>query len=307
MPASLPRLGSAAMRALWGLAWFALSCAGCGGPPASRFPDAEAALSRMRATYACSRGLVGDAKIDFMDSRGRVRGNISILASLPDRTRLDAFSPFGVSLSTLTTDQGNFAYFDLKQRRFLEGPASPCNIARFTQVPMPAFALVQLLRGEAPVLKHAAGQSELAWNSGWLARGSYRVRVRGQYESEQDIDLVPHPDDFARPWQDQRVRVLRIALAQQGIPLYRVQFEGHGTAMTAKTRQDPDGIDPDIPPSGPACSAEIPRRIRIVMPEDERDLVIHFDRVEHNPPLVSGAFRQVRPDGAAHAWAECQP
>lgn len=293
------------------LARIALSCAGvvllaaCGGPPASQFPDAEAALSRMRATYACSRGLVGDAKVDLIDDHARVRGNVSILASLPDRTRLDAFSPFGVSLSTLTTDRGNFAFFDLKRRSFLEGQASPCNIARFTQVPMPAFALVQLLRGEAPVLMHEATQSSLAWNSGWISGGAYRVDVLGKHESRQTIELVPHPDDYGRPWQEQRIRVLKVNLEQQGIPLYRVEFDEHRAAQTAKTREDPDGIDPPIPPSGPTCSAEIPRRIRIVMPTDDRDLVIHFDRVEHNPPLVADAFRQVRPDGASYSRAEC--
>jgi hypothetical protein len=285
---------------------FALSLAGCGGAPRSKFPDAAAAIARMRATHACSLGLVGEAKADFMDSRGRVRGNVSILAALPDRTRLDVFSPFGVSLSTLTTDQGQFAFFDLEQKSYIEGPASPCNIARFTQVPMPPFALVQLLRGEAPVLKHASGQTNLAWSSGFFGGGRYRVEVRGQHESVETIEMVPHPDDFDRPWQQQRVRVLRVALEQQGIALYQAELEGHRPTETARTRQDPDGIDPDIPPSGPACSAEVPRRLRLVVPDGSRDLVIHFERVEHNPPLVAGAFHQVRPDGARFSRAQCR-
>jgi len=279
---------------------------GCGGAPRSRFPDAEAALARMRATHACSRGLMGEAKADFIDSRGRVRGNVSILVALPDRTRLDVFSPFGVSLSTLTTEQGQFAFFDLGQKLYIEGPASPCNIARFTQVPMPPFALVQLLRGEAPVLKHVSTEASIAWSSGLFGGGRYRVEIRGQYESLETIDIVPHPDDFERPWQEQRVRVLRVDLAQQGLELYQAELEGHRTAETAKTRQDPDGLDPDLPPSGPACSAEVPRRMRLVVPDGSRDLVLHFDRVEHNPPLVTGAFRQIRPDGVRVSRADCR-
>jgi hypothetical protein len=284
----------------------AAAVAGCGRAPASRFPDAEAAIARMRATLACSRGLVGEAKVDFMESRGRVRGSVSILAALPDRTRVDVFSPFGVSLSTLTTDQGHFAFFDLEHKRFLEGPASPCNVARFTQVPMPPFALVQLLRGEAPILKHSPEQANIAWTSGWFGGGSYRMEVRGQYEALETIEFVPHPQDFERPWQQQRVRVLRVAVEQQGIALYQVEFASHGAAQTAKTREDPDGIDPPIPPSGPACSADVPRRIRLVMPDGNRDLVIHFAAVEHNPPLVDGAFRQLQPDGVSFSRAECQ-
>lgn len=284
----------------------ALAVAGCVGAPRSKFPDAEAALSRMHATLACSRGLVGEAKADFMDKRGRVRGSLSILAALPDRTRLDVFSPFGASLSTLTTDDGQFAFFDLEQRNFVVGPASPCNIARFTQVPMPPFALVQLLRGEAPVLKHSRGQSQIDWSSGVFGGGRYRLEVHGQYESLETIEMVPHPDDFERPWQEQRVRVLRVELAQQGIALYQAELEDHRAASTAKIRQDPDGIDPDIPPSGPVCSAEVPRRMRLVVPDGKSDLVIHFERVEHNPPLVTGAFRQVRPDGVRVTRADCR-
>jgi hypothetical protein len=284
----------------------AAAIVGCGRSPVSRFPDAEAAISRMRATLACSRGLVGEAKVDFMDNRGRVRGNVSILAALPDRTRVDVFSPFGVSLSTLTTDQGYFAFFDLEHKRYLEGLASPCNIARFTQVPMPAFALVQLLRGEAPVLKHSVGQANLSWTSRWFSAGSYRIEVHGEHEALETIELVPHPEDFERPWQQQRVRVLRVVLEQQGYSMYEAEFAGYRVAQTAKTREDPDGLDPPISPSGPACSAETPRRIRLVMPDGNRDLVIHFETVEHNPPLVEGAFRQLRPDGVSFSRAECR-
>lgn len=305
MPNSLARLRLVSELAARHVVLLALVLTGCGGAPKSRFPDGEAAIARMRESHACSRGIVGDAKVDYMDDRGRVRGNVSILASLPDSTRLDAFSPFGVSISTLTTNHGEFAYFDLRQRTFLEGRAIPCNIARFTQVPMPAFALVQLLRGEAPIVKHAVGGTELSWHSSWLSQGSYRLRVYGQNEAVQSIDLLPHPDDFDRPWQQQRVRVLRIALEQQKIPLYRVEFEDHRVAVTSKPRVDPDGLDPDVPPSGPVCTAEVPRRMRIVMPEQERDLVIHFERVEHNPPIVPGAFQQVRPGGVLVSWAEC--
>jgi hypothetical protein len=241
-----------------------------------------------------------------MDGRGRVRGSVAILASLPDRTRLDAFSPFGVSLSTLTTDGGHFAFFDLEHKSFLEGPASPCNMARFTQVPMPAFALVQLLRGEAPILKHVAHQTELDVRSGGFGSGGYRIRIRGQHESLETIELVTHPDDFERAWQDQRVRVQRVALEQQGILLYQAELDDHRVAPMAKVREDPDGLDPPIPPSGPTCSADVPRRMRLLVPDGRRDLVIHFERVEHNPPLVPGAFRQVRPDGVVAALARCQ-
>lgn len=299
--------GSASRR--WARALFpilGLSVAACGAVPKSQFPDADSALQAMRKGLACSRGVGGEAKIDYMDEHGRVRGSIAILAALPDRTRLDAFSPFGVSLSTLTTDGNTFAYYDLRQKRFLEGPSTPCNIARFTQVPMPAFALVQLLRGEAPVLKHTAREASLTWSSGFFGSGHYAIEIRGNYEAVERIELMPHPNDYERPWQEQRVRVTRVSLSQQKIPLYDAFLEDHEVTETAPPREDPDGLDEPIPPSGPSCRAEIPRRLRLVIPDTERDLVVHFDSVHHNPPLIEGAFRQQRPDGVSFYFAECK-
>src|SRR5688500_15828183 len=87
----------------------ALLAAACHGPPpASQFPSAQAALDRMRETYACSRGLTGEAKLDYFGEAGRVRGDLWYLVSLPDRVRLDVVSPFGATISTLTSDGQRF-------------------------------------------------------------------------------------------------------------------------------------------------------------------------------------------------------
>ena len=84
---------------LWGAAFaFAAPLAGCGGPPPpSQFPDADTLLARMRASHACSRGVSGEAKLDYFGEQGRVRGNLLYLVSAPDRVRLDVFSPFGAN------------------------------------------------------------------------------------------------------------------------------------------------------------------------------------------------------------------
>ncbi len=90
-------------------AWLGILCsaflAGCAtAPPASKFPDGDAALARMHASQACSRGVSAEAKLDYIGPRGRLRGNVLYLMSVPDRVRLDLFSPFGAMLSTLTSD-----------------------------------------------------------------------------------------------------------------------------------------------------------------------------------------------------------
>jgi hypothetical protein len=274
---------------------------GCGRPPpASRFPDAQAALDRMHRTYACSRGVSADAKLDYIGPRGRVRGNVLYLTSVPDRVRLDLSSPFGAMISTLTSDGEKFSLMDLREKRFLYGPANACNLARFTQVSLPPPVLVDLLRGEAPVLVHTASQANVVWES-----GRYVVRIASKHGASERIELEPLDDDFERPWSEQRVRVLKVEVEQSGVLLYRVGLEDHRTASTAKSRLDPDGIDPPIPPSGPTCSAELPRRIHIEVPVEGHDLVIAVNEIAHNPPLAAGVFSQPKPGGVRAEYSSC--
>jgi hypothetical protein len=274
----------------------------CRSAPPSRFPTADDALARMHDTYACSRGVQGEAKIDYFGKEGRVRGNVLYMAMLPDQLRFDVFSPFGAIISTLTSDGRDFALYDLRNKQYLYGPASTCNVARFTQVPVPPFALAQLLRGEAPVLVHEAPQASIDWGC-----GEYVVQIDSKYQAHEEIHLEPVPDDWNRPWREQRVRVREVQVSQQGIELYRASLEDHQPGHTAKPRVDPDGIDPDVPPSGPVCSAEVPRRVRLEVPGTDQDLILIDKDVAHNPPIVEGVFRQSPPGGVTVSHASCGP
>jgi hypothetical protein len=267
----------------------------CGTPPPrSLFPDGEAALARMHATYACSRGVTAEAKLDYIGPSGRIRGNVLYLAASPARLRLDLFSPFGAILSTLTSDGASFRLADVRQRSFFRGPANACNMARFTRIALPPPVFVDLFRGEAPVLRHAGSPAQGAWES-----GRYVVRVAGAHGAVERIELEPIPADFDRPWSEQRVRVLGVAVEQQGVPLYSVTMAGHQKTITAPPRVDPDGIDAPIAPSGPACDAELPRRLHIEVPGEEHDLVISVVDASHNPPLPPGVFTQ-EPEPGMH-------
>jgi hypothetical protein len=228
----------------------------------------------MHATYACSRGVQGEAKLDYFGDRGRVRGNVLYMTMLPQDLRFDVFSPFGVTLSTLTADGRDFALYDLKEKLFLRGPANACNVARFTQVPVPPFALSQLLRGEAPVLAHEPAGANIAWDG-----GEYVVRIKSRHSATQEIHLEPHPADFELPWAKQRVRVLEVHVAQHEMDLYRAYLADHESAQTSPPRKDPEGLDPTLPPSGPPCSAEVPRRLRLVTPDTDQELVLRNKEV----------------------------
>jgi hypothetical protein len=288
------------------LAAFALlALAGCpsAAPPPSRFPSAADALARMKATYACDRGVKGDAKVDSFSDRGRIRGKVLLFASRPSRLRFDLLSPppFNSIIATLTTDDGRFALLDQRERKFYEGPASACNIARLTEVPLEAHALVSLLGGQAPLLVHKDSDLAIEWSS----KGYYVVKIPSTRGALEEVHLAPTPADFQKPWSAQRLRVLDVRVAQQGIELYHASLDAHEWMSTAAPQVDPDGIDPPIPPSGPACTVEIPRKIHIEVEESGGDVLFRYEDVKMNPPLPTGVFSPPSAQGVERVHVEC--
>ncbi len=277
--------------------------AGCGvPPPASQFPSADDALGRMKAQLACAHGVQGTAKVDVLSKQGRLKGEAFLFAVNPARVRFDVVSPFGLTLITLTSDGERFEMLDLQQKQFLEGPASACNLARMTQVPLEGHALVAILRGEAPLLTHTPATTNIAWNT----EGFYDVAIDGKHDAHQAIRLAVHPDDLQKPWAQQRVRVLQVRVDQRGASLWRVDLDDHAPVKTAAPREDPDGIDPPIPPIGPACDAEAPRSIRMRVPHTSDDVVLDYTELVWNPPLVQGTFDQPMPRGVRRVPVSCR-
>jgi hypothetical protein len=269
--------------------------------PPSRFPDAASLLSRLREQQSCSRGLSGEGKLDYFGKEGRLRGTVLFMGASPDSVRLDVVSPFGATISTLTSNGKDFSLYDLRQKVFLHGPANACNLGRFTHVPMPPHALVSLLRGEPPVLVHEAPQATLAWEG-----GQYVVRISSKHQATQEIAISPADADYDKPYAQQRVSLSSVEVRQQNYVLYRAELEQHDPAVTAPPRSDPDGIDPDVPPSGPECRAALPRRLHLEVPAEEQDLVLSISEIAHNPPLKAGAFEQTPPGGVVVRSSPCQ-
>ena len=262
-------------------------------PPASSPPTADDALTRMRSTFACGNGVQAGAKLDDFGERGRVRGDMLLFAARPARIRMDVVSPFGVAVATLTSDGAEFALADLRDKRFYVGTASPCNLARLTGVPLPSHVLVDLLRGEAPVLRHSSAASTLAWSP----RGYWAVVVRSTREATEEIHLAPRPDDWNKPWEQQRLRVLDVRVTQRGFELYHAEMQDHEPAPTAGPRVDPDNLSAPVPASGPACDAEIPRKIHLEVSDPDADVRFQYEQITWNPPLPAGTFEQAPPPG----------
>ena len=271
----------------------ALLQAGCSAVPRSRFPTGDAALERMHATYECSRGVGGEAKLDYFGEEGRVRGDLLYLAVLPEQLRMDVYSPFGAILSTLTTDGTDFSLYDLEHATMLHGPASACNVARFTRVPVPPFALVQLLRGESPVLVHTPETIRVRWKHPLFHAGFYRLTIESHHDASQQIDLLPLAADLDKPWSEQRVKVLRVVVRQHGRVLYSVELRGHRPGRTDDPFVDPDGLSPNVPPSGPPCDAPLPDRVRFVVPDSGQELI--FDNAKIGEDVVHNGVKKTTP------------
>jgi hypothetical protein len=162
--------------------------------------------------------------------------------------------------------------------------------------------LADLLRGEAPVLKHAPGATTIVWSG----KGYWVLAIASSRQATEEIHLAPRPDDWARPWEEQRMRVLDVRVVQQGYVLYHAALGDHAPAPTAGPRVDPDHLEPPVPPSGPACDAEVPRKIAVEIPVRAADVRFQYQQLSWNPPLPEGVFDQSPPPGMRVEVVSCQ-
>jgi len=166
---------------------------------------------------------------------------------------------------------------------------------------VPGHALVDLLRGEAPVLKHDAQGATIAWDPG----GFYRIALSSTREATEEIQMEIRPSDFDKPWSEQRVRIKDVVVRQRGVDLYHADLRNWEVARTAGPRVDPDGLDPDLAPIGPACDAELPRSIRMRVPNTDEDVVFQYKEAKWNPPIIPNAFKLDAPGGVRSVFVTC--
>jgi hypothetical protein len=286
------------------LAGLALLTLGCARAPLERFQSAESLLGGLRERTSCARAVSGEAKLYFRGDGRRLSGSVLYLAAAPNQLRFDLISPFGVSLSTLTSDGARFSLFDLGARRFYFGPARTCNVTKFTRVPVPAAALVETLRGRPATIVHGSAALELV--TPFLGTPHYQVDLVGPSDTRQIVRIGVHPDDLLAPLAKQRLRYLGGEVWQAGEMSYSValsQFQQRGL-KPRPVSEDP--LDRPLPPSGPACEAELPRRIKFVVPETGYEVTFDHTEQWHNPPLPESAFRLELPSGVESIRSDCE-
>src|SRR5262249_15323978 len=137
-------------------------------------------------------------------------------------------------------------------------------------------------------------------------KGFYRVVIPSTRDAGEEIHMTVRPEDWDKPWTEQRMRVTDVRVYQRGVDLYHAELDHHAAATTAPPRVDPEGIDEPVPPSGGACDAEIPRSIRMRVPNTEEDVIFQYKEAHWNPPIVAGAFTQPAPGGVRKMFVDCE-
>ena len=238
----------------------ALASGACGPvpPPANAYtsgPDILKDLENERRGVSSFR-VTG--RVDDFGGKHRIQGKAYLFSVLPKKLRIELVSPFGSPLNVLTINDDQFAIHDLREGKYLTGPAEPCNIARFVRIPMPPEDVVRVLVGSTPLM---AGKAKVKWDT----EGFYRVTIHG----------------------DERTQHLEIGGDHRILPLLRSRLEdADGTVfdITNGKWQPVDGI-------------EMPHEIRVKMPTEKAHILVRYDKggVELNVDLPDDAWSQSPP------------
>jgi outer membrane lipoprotein-sorting protein len=155
-----------------------LTLFGCPVPPAQRpYPPPSAAelIAALRAHADHLRTLRATAKVDHLADGGqRVKVKVTMLLARPDKLRFEAESPLGGTLAYLTANGHDFALLDVRQNRFLVGPANTCNVARLIRLTLPPEDIVTVLMGDVPLAGEPTGVS---WDASHGGREVLTLRL----------------------------------------------------------------------------------------------------------------------------------
>ena len=97
----------------------------------------------------------------------------------------------------------------------LHRTAAACNIARLTTVPVPGTSWSTASRRGAGAQARAYRRDHRLGSAG----GWWSLAIPGTREAREEMHLAPRPDDWGKPWDQQRMRVLDVRVVQQGYVL----------------------------------------------------------------------------------------
>jgi outer membrane lipoprotein-sorting protein len=235
-------------------------------------PTADELMAALRGRAEHFKTLRATAKIDYMANGGdRAKIKVALLLSRPAKLRIEADSPLGGALSTITSDGTQFSLLDVRANRFLQGPAKACNVARLARLNIPPDDVVEVLMGGAPLGGTVKGVS---WDPN---NGGREVLTLAQPDGGSTV--------ISLDARDKRWDVMRAERRDAANKLlWRVTNDGWKDR--AGGVRLPDTEDVEEPPHG-------------------ADAEIKFRSVEPNLEIKDDLFRLTPPEGVPVEAADC--
>ena len=225
-----------------------------------------------------------------------VRLGAMAIAQRPDHFRFD-LSAFGQLAATIMCDGKVLTFVDLRNHQTQQFPATSEALASSVGIGVTPNVIVALLLGRPPVLVHSQAPS-VRWES-----GHYVVELDGANAWHEHIELIPRESDWNKPWQEQRMRLLRVRVSKEGLDLYDAHLGDHKVIQAAPpvAASTSPLCDPtldavlgkcDTSSSAPpivCADVELPTDVEIV--SGGRTVSLHEKKLVLNPPIDPAVFR----------------
>lgn len=218
--------------------------------PAERLESAREVIEAIAAAGSRLRTVRATGTVDMRRGARRIKATMLAVLERPARLRFETESFFEQPLSILVTDGMEFSLWDLDQGRFVQGEATPANVARVIPIPMDGPEVAGILFGDPPWIPYAT--AELSWDD-----GCYRLTLRN---ARQRQVVRVHPVRF---------RPLEVTCHQGDRLWYRLEYE--------EWHQRPGEVF-------------VPAKVFFEMPSEEIRLIMKLKHAEANPVLDDGLF-----------------
>ena len=221
-------------------------------PPAP-LPSAGELLSQIEVRRQAVSALRALVRVEYRDPEVRGAARQAVVASRPNRFRVEIFSVAGVA-SLAVCDGDTLAVYFPEDRAVYRGPATAANVAYYLRVGLSPTEAVDLLLG-LPGGPIPATDGRLSFDQG---RGLLRVEVAAAEGGRRVL------------WFDDRWRRLIRSeeVAPDGALLSWAQFSGYESV---------DGL-------------WFPREVSLSDERERRTVTLRYERVELNPVLPEGVF-----------------
>jgi hypothetical protein len=243
-------------------------------PPVARpypAPSAAEIFGALAARAAQVRSLRAEAKVDQGENGKRAKVTVSMLVARGGKLRLEAESALVGPVATLTSDGGEFQLLDVRNNRFLNGPARACNLARLLRIELEPEEAVAVLLGGAPLVGEPAA---VDWDPSHGGREVLTLRTSDGAEEKLWLDA-----------RDRRWDVL--------------EAERHDPGGAVRWRLRHEGFEE-------VSGVRLPTRTFVEEPAHHADAQLRFRSHEPNVELPANAFRLVPPTGITPEPVTCR-